>query len=204
MCANRNLFNKLQRTSHDITVKIPDNRIQHVTEEGNIHINHDLFLSNVLYVPNFKFNLISVSKLTDATQSKFVFYSTYWLLHDQRTERILLKGKAIGSLYVLDSSHNVNFMREVLNCNMCKHLSCDIPKGERITCNKMNASIDTFNNVPDVEKYFTANSTDSINVTSTASAMDMSHLHTWHKRLGHAPINVLQHIKCLKNQSCLT
>lgn len=80
MCANRTLFKKLTKISHHITVKLPDGRVTKVTQEGEIKLNYDLQLTNVLYVPSFKFNLISVHKLTTATQSEFIFYPSHCTL----------------------------------------------------------------------------------------------------------------------------
>lgn len=40
----------------------------------------------------------------------------------------------------------------------------------------------------------------AVNLSSTESLI----LHTWHRRLAHAPFSVLQHIKCQEIMHCLT
>lgn len=115
MCANHILFDKLNQIPRYVTVKLPDNIIKQVTHEGNVNLNTDLHLKNVLYVPSFKFNLISVHKLTSATQASFIFYPTYCLLQDQRTKQILLKGRAVGSLYVFDNAFMINVITSCTN-----------------------------------------------------------------------------------------
>lgn len=100
MCANPNLFSKLKEIMHYTSVKLPDNRTKQITQEGNIRLCSTIILENVLYVPCFRYNLISVNKLTANTQSRFIFYPNYCLLQDQKTDHVLLKGRAIGKLYV--------------------------------------------------------------------------------------------------------
>lgn len=144
MCANPNLFLELKRTLRHVSVKLADKRIKEVTQEGSVGLSSKIILENVLYIPSFKYNLISVNKLTTTTQSKFIFFPTYCLLEDQKTEHILLRGKAVGSLYVFyDSGNN-----------------------------------DVF----------------TVNQTST----NISHLYTWHRRLAHTPLSVMQYIKFLE------
>lgn len=46
---------------------------------------------------------MSVNKLTKDAHMKFVFYPSYCLIQDPRTEQILAKGKVIGNLYVIDN-----------------------------------------------------------------------------------------------------
>lgn len=68
---------------------------------SSIKLTPNLILQNALYIPNFRFNLISVNKLVTMTQAKFVFYPTHCLLQDLMTEENLIEGKVIGNLYVL-------------------------------------------------------------------------------------------------------
>eukprot|EP00253_Pinus_taeda_P021576 PITA_21576 len=70
-----------------ISVKLPNGKISH--------------LSNVLYVPGIKKNLISVSMMTD--QDMHVeFFKTHCVIKDCRNE-IVATGMRVGSLYRLDA-----------------------------------------------------------------------------------------------------
>lgn len=102
MCASPNLFSKLKQTTRHISVKLPYNRTKHVTQEGNVNLSSAITLEDVLYISSFRYNLLSVNKLTSNTESRFTFYPTYCLLQDQKSDHTLLKGRAVGSLYVFD------------------------------------------------------------------------------------------------------
>ena len=70
-----------------ISVKLPNGKISH--------------LSNVLYIPGIKKNLISVSMMAD--QDMHVeFFKTYSVIKDCRNE-IVATGMRVGSLYRLDA-----------------------------------------------------------------------------------------------------
>ena len=59
-------------------------------------------LSSVLSLPNFCFNLISVSKLTHALNCSISFFPDHCLFQDLSTNQIIGRGRVFGRLYVLD------------------------------------------------------------------------------------------------------
>ncbi|KAK4410094.1 Retrovirus-related Pol polyprotein from transposon RE2 [Sesamum angolense] len=103
MCANPHILSNLVHTS-PTTVHLPDGSVQVVTHTGTIQLYHDLVLSDVLLIPSFKYNLLSVSKLCNTAQINVVFQSTRCLLQDKESKKILVVGKLIDNLYVLDNS----------------------------------------------------------------------------------------------------
>lgn len=104
-------------------MNFPDGIAKNVTHVGNINLTSKLVLKEVLYIPCFKFNLLSVNKLSNHTQVTFTFYPTHCLLQDLKIEVIFLaKGTVIGSLYVVDSffynsSVLSNNTDDVIACN---------------------------------------------------------------------------------------
>ncbi|KAB2596147.1 hypothetical protein D8674_031597 [Pyrus ussuriensis x Pyrus communis] len=66
-------------------VHLPNHALADVTHIGTVHLSNDLTLHNVLCVPSFKLNLISVSKLTN-TSSCFVIFT------DKMSTRCLFLG----------------------------------------------------------------------------------------------------------------
>jgi hypothetical protein len=62
---------------HNVTVNLPNGQSVNVTHIGSIQLTTSLLLTNVLCVPSFDFNLISVSKLTSFLQCCIFFLSTY-------------------------------------------------------------------------------------------------------------------------------
>lgn len=56
-----------------IKIGLPDVTVQIVEKYGTVRISTGLVLENVLYMPVFKHNLISVSQLLTAESCVFVF-----------------------------------------------------------------------------------------------------------------------------------
>ena len=61
---------------HNVTINLPNGQSVNVTHIGSIQLTASLLLTNVLCVPSFDFNLISVSKLTSSLQCCIFFLST--------------------------------------------------------------------------------------------------------------------------------
>ena len=59
-------------------------------------------LTSVLSLPNFSFNLMSVSKLTRALKCYISFFPDFCLFQDLMTKRIIGRGRESGGLYILD------------------------------------------------------------------------------------------------------
>jgi len=68
----------------------------YITPYNNIVIH----LNQLLHVPNMTKNLISVSKFAKDNNVFFEFYSDYFLVKQQDTNRIILQGKLKYGLYV--------------------------------------------------------------------------------------------------------
>nr|KYP44658.1 hypothetical protein KK1_033817 [Cajanus cajan] len=63
-----------------ISIKLPNSHHVHATHSGIIYLSASIILSNVLYIPSFTFNLISISKLASTTNCKLIFSSTSCIL----------------------------------------------------------------------------------------------------------------------------
>lgn len=79
----------------------------------DIQLHKSLKLQDVLFVPSFKHNLLSVSKLSKCNQIKFIFFLNYCALQDLKTDQHIVVGKATGQLYLLDSKSFVKQEDEV-------------------------------------------------------------------------------------------
>ena len=61
-----------------------------------------ILLTSVLSLPNFSFNLMSVSKLTRAFKCYISFFPDFCLFQDLMTKQIIGRGRESGGLYILD------------------------------------------------------------------------------------------------------
>ena len=59
-------------------------------------------LTPVLSLPNFSFNLMSVSKLTRALECYISFFPDFCLFQDLMTKQIIGRCREYGGLYILD------------------------------------------------------------------------------------------------------
>ncbi|KAL0401325.1 UNVERIFIED_CONTAM: Retrovirus-related Pol polyprotein from transposon RE1 [Sesamum latifolium] len=128
MCGDACAFHSLTKLPNPIKIHLPDNSVSYATHTGNITLSPTLTLSNVLLIPSFKHNLLSVSQLCQSLSIAFVFLTSSCILQDLTTKRPLAIGTKVGKLYFLDpnsfyvspqhtcysaedcSAHNENFV----------------------------------------------------------------------------------------------
>lgn len=82
-------------------VKLPNGHTAPVTHIGTVHINKTLTLNNVLCVPSFHFNLISVKQLTNSLSCCFIFLSPFCFIQDLLSWTTIGMGEIKNGLYHL-------------------------------------------------------------------------------------------------------
>ncbi|KAL0395265.1 UNVERIFIED_CONTAM: Retrovirus-related Pol polyprotein from transposon RE1 [Sesamum latifolium] len=104
MCGDACAFHSLTKLLNPIKIHFPDNSVSYETHTGNITLSPTLTLSNVLLIPSFKHNLLSVSQLCQSLSIAFVFLTSSCILQDLMTKRPLAIGTKVGRLYFLYSN----------------------------------------------------------------------------------------------------
>ena len=66
-----------------------------------------MIISDVLFVPSFKFNLLSIPILTQTSQCIVTFYPSHCIFQDPLTKMEIGRGHKRGGLYFLDGNSNV-------------------------------------------------------------------------------------------------
>ena len=64
------------------SVKLPNGDMAKVTHIGTIKLTPTLTLKNVLCIPSFSFNLVSISKLTQSPSCCYIFLSHYGFIQE--------------------------------------------------------------------------------------------------------------------------
>ncbi|KAI3700839.1 hypothetical protein L2E82_45478 [Cichorium intybus] len=82
MCSNPNLFLSMTQFSQPHTIGLPNGFSLIVSHYGDVRVHDSILLQHVLYVPSFKFNLVSVTKLTKKLQSFVLFTDETCLMQD--------------------------------------------------------------------------------------------------------------------------
>jgi hypothetical protein len=77
-----------------------------ISHVGNASIhtpmhNHDLILKDVLCVPSAHKNLVSVHRLAKDNKAYLEFHPSFFLIKDQTSKRVILRGRCEGGLYPL-------------------------------------------------------------------------------------------------------
>lgn len=68
---------------------------------GDVILSPILVLHDVLFVPQFKFNLLSVSALTIGSQLTLSFFHDGFIIQEAKTKKMIGKGDRVHDLYVL-------------------------------------------------------------------------------------------------------
>ena len=97
-------LNKLQKSQ----VHLPTGDRVDVNHIGESTIFEDEVVKNVLYVPDFKFNLLSVSKMTRELSCFVSFYPDFCVFQDLFNGKVKGIGKEQGGLYMFKSGSTLN------------------------------------------------------------------------------------------------
>ena len=65
-----------------ISVRLPNGDMAKVTHVGTVQVSPTLLLENVLCIPSFSCNLISICKLTHTSSCCCIFLSQFCLIQD--------------------------------------------------------------------------------------------------------------------------
>lgn len=119
ICSSATSFISM-RSINNSFVTLPDHTPILVHFSGDIKLNSRIILKDVLFVPHFKFNLISVSALTKDSQLTVDFLPDCFLIQDLTNKRMIGKGKEFEGLYVLDIANLISTSRVYIN-NVSAH-----------------------------------------------------------------------------------
>ncbi|XP_022867559.1 uncharacterized protein LOC111387248 [Olea europaea var. sylvestris] len=119
VCFDQSLFHTLVPISNSFFTLPNKTRIQ-VNFSGIIRINPSLILYDVLYVPQFQFNLLSVTSLTRNSSLQIIFLMDRCLIQKIPTLKTIGRGNKVADLYVIESAYCSNSCKSVpavITCN---------------------------------------------------------------------------------------
>ena len=103
MTGNFSLFTTFQPHPSTSTVTLTDGLTSYVLGSRTIHPTPLITLTSILNLPQFSFNLISMSKLIHTLNCSISFFHNYYLIQDLLTKRIIGRGRESGGLYILET-----------------------------------------------------------------------------------------------------
>ncbi|GMH16025.1 hypothetical protein Nepgr_017866 [Nepenthes gracilis] len=115
-----------QRIQISGSVKLSNGSKAPVSHIGNIRITDKLTLQNVLCVPSFTFNLISIKRLTDTLNCRMIFLANVCLIQDLATWTTIGMGEERDGLYYLmNKKVDPNSLQSLLS-KFCKEPSVNL------------------------------------------------------------------------------
>lgn len=100
VCPNLQHFSTYKKIS-PIPVKLPNGEIILAQNSGTIFSTSDFYLHNVLHIPNFHFNLISIHKLTNSLNCRLLFSPTICVIQAPPTLRTIGLAEVQNNLYII-------------------------------------------------------------------------------------------------------
>ncbi|XP_074293054.1 uncharacterized protein LOC141619955 [Silene latifolia] len=124
MTAHKSHFSSLKLLTKPIIVGLPDGTTKLVRYSGDIQLHPLLTLHDVLLIPDFKHNLLSVGKLLSSSRMLIHFYVDHCIIQDPASKGTIEVGQREAGLYKLKISHQQSLSFNSVQCNNCKNKSC--------------------------------------------------------------------------------
>lgn len=99
ICADLNSFSNLRELQSNNSVTLPDGSVKTVKYSRDVALKPNLILHNVLFIPEFYLNLISVHKLTSHNRMKLLFDGDKCIMQDPLSKKVIVEGVALKGLY---------------------------------------------------------------------------------------------------------
>ena len=96
-------------------VNLPTGDKASITHIGDTHLFNNEVIKDVLCVPEFKFNLLSVSQLTRELSCFVTFYPEFCIFQDLYSGRVKGIGREAGSLYIFRNDSSMKGKCEAQN-----------------------------------------------------------------------------------------
>lgn len=118
ICYSRELFTFIKPIT-GFNISFPDHPQLSVKIIGTVHISPDLLLVDVLFIPEFWFNLISISALTMKSPYEVQFLDDFYLIQDKCSLRTIGKAKLQQGLFNLhtNSHHRIAISTSYISTN---------------------------------------------------------------------------------------
>ena len=97
----------LYKSIHPVNVRLPNGSCVLASHSSTIHFSDDLILIDVLYIPEFTFNLIFITKLTHSLACQIIFSHNTCIIQERHSLKTIGSAEVRDGLYMLSSSCKV-------------------------------------------------------------------------------------------------
>ena len=113
MTCNFKLLKNPKEMSRGLKINLPTGETSHITHKGDAELRNGVVLKDVLFVPSFKHNLLSVQKLVKDSGGCVKFTAGHCVVMSEEDEKIKGIGKAREGLYYLVDEKLSDLIRSV-------------------------------------------------------------------------------------------
>lgn len=126
---NERFFSKSKKLDFPISVQLPNGNATYVTMIGTVILSPLITLQNVFYVPEFHFNLISVSRACKENSCRVLFNHDHCLFQALSIGKLMGSGRISQGLYFW-TSFSSNFSSSCIGLN--KKSLCNITTNDKL------------------------------------------------------------------------
>ncbi|GJZ70091.1 ribonuclease H-like domain-containing protein [Tanacetum coccineum] len=123
--STRDMVDLVHVSDLKLTVGHPNGTLAKITDDGNLKLNNDVMLFNVLVILEYTVSLLSVHKLIKDSKFSVSFDETKCYIHDLKKRRVLGTGSEIAGLYLFDKEYNKSVVSNNSNFFAC-HVSKEV------------------------------------------------------------------------------
>lgn len=130
ICFSRLAFSTM-RSVKNTYVTLPNHKRIFINFIGTVKFGHNLKLEDMLYVPNFKFNLMSASALMKDPYIDVRFCTNTCVVQDMHNQMMIGRGRRIVGLYIMSvsiSNSRQDNRRNSLYDNVHRSISANVNK----------------------------------------------------------------------------
>ncbi|KAI3825951.1 hypothetical protein L1987_07722 [Smallanthus sonchifolius] len=111
--SDKNLINCVDVSELNLSVGHPNGTKAQIIKIGNLKLTKDVTLRDVMVIPDYCVNLISVNKMAKENKLYTLFTESHCYIQDLVNQKLAMTGNEMGGLYILNSlgtgqNHNLN------------------------------------------------------------------------------------------------
>ncbi|XP_060972562.1 uncharacterized protein LOC133038428 [Cannabis sativa] len=118
VCCNKSCFSAITHNTINKYVTLPNGTKVQIEHIDTVNINSCITLHNVLFVPQFHYNLLSVHALLQHSNHSMHFTANYCYIQDHSQTSKIGTAKRIGNLYYLQQQTIPNKVSPIITCNI--------------------------------------------------------------------------------------
>ncbi|GJY16990.1 putative RNA-directed DNA polymerase, partial [Tanacetum coccineum] len=119
----KNMIHVIDVTDLNLTVGHPNGTLAKITHIGNLRLNNNVILFDVLVIPEYCVSLLFVHKLIKDSKLSVCFNETKCLIQDLKRETVLRAGSESAGLYLFDVDCD-----KIAVSNQSKYFVCYVSK----------------------------------------------------------------------------